>query len=244
MPRTQSPAPAPEQSPSATPARIHVATAYAKDPSERINRVTSIPFILVHLVPLLALVTGVDRRAVIMALVLFYGRMFFITAGYHRYFAHRSYRLARVPQFLMALGGATAAQKGPLWWAGHHRDHHKYSDTEQDIHTPQKGFWWSHVGWILCDKCATTPTDRIRTSPSTRAALARQYDFAAPWALAIACFLVGGWSGLVIGFFLSTNAAVARDVHGELARPRVRPAALRHRGHQPQLRAHRAAHPR
>ena len=55
-------------------------------------------------------------------------------------------------QFFMAFGGTTAAQKGPLWWASHHRNHHRYSDTELDLHSPLKGFWWSHVGWILCDK--------------------------------------------------------------------------------------------
>ena len=101
-------------------------------------------------------------RAVVLCVVLYVGRMFFITAGYHRYFSHRSYRLNRFWQFLLAFGGTTAAQKGPLWWAAHHRDHHRYSDTDADIHSPtQKGFWWSHVGWILCDKYAATDYDRI-----------------------------------------------------------------------------------
>ena len=72
-------------------------------------------------------------------LVMYWGRMFFITAGYHRYFAHRSYKLGRGLQFVMAFGGGTAAQKGALWWAGHHRNHHRYSDTELDLHSPQKG---------------------------------------------------------------------------------------------------------
>jgi len=77
-------------------------------------------------------------------------RMFGVTAGYHRYFSHRSYRLGRVGQFLMAFLAQTSGQKGVLWWAAHHRDHHRHSDTERDIHSPrQRGFWWSHVGWIL-----------------------------------------------------------------------------------------------
>ena len=104
-----------------------------------------------------------------LCVVLYYGRMFFITAGYHRYFSHRSYRLNRFWQFVMAFGGTTAAQKGPLWWAAHHRDHHRYSDTERDVHSPtQKGFWWSHVGWILCDKYAghrVRPHPRLRQVP-------------------------------------------------------------------------------
>ena len=70
---------------------------------------------------------------------LYFVRMLAITGGYHRYFSHRSYRLGRVPQFVLAFVGTTAAQKGPLWWAAHHRAHHKYSDTERDIHSPIRG---------------------------------------------------------------------------------------------------------
>jgi stearoyl-CoA desaturase (Delta-9 desaturase) len=98
-------------------------------PADRINWITSIPFFLVHLTPLLLLFTGITTEAVVLLLVTFWARMFFITAGYHRYFAHRTYRMARLPQFLMAFGGTTAVQKGPLWWAGNHRDHHRFSDT-------------------------------------------------------------------------------------------------------------------
>jgi len=181
------------------------ATAYRRAPDERVNRVTSIPFILVHFVPLLAVFTGVSWTAVALLFVTYWGRMFCITGGYHRYFAHRAYKVGRVPQFLLAFGGLTAAQKGPLWWAGHHREHHRSSDTEADIHSPLRGFWWSHVGWILCDKYAATPTDRIKDFadyPELR--FLNKYDFIGPWALGVACYLIGGWSGLVIGFFLST----------------------------------------
>ena len=80
-------------------------------------------------------------------------RMLGVTAGYHRYFSHRSYRLGRVAQFLMAFLAQTSGQKGVLWWAAHHRDHHRHSDEEQDIHSPQRrGFWWSHIGWILSNE--------------------------------------------------------------------------------------------
>ena len=106
---------------------------------ERINKRSSIPFIALHFIPLLAIFTGITRTAVLLFLVTYLGRMFLITAGYHRYFSHRSYRMARFPQFLMAFGCTTAAQKGPLWWAGHHRVHHRYADTDQDIHSPKRG---------------------------------------------------------------------------------------------------------
>lgn len=172
---------------------------------ERINWRSSIPFALVHLVPLAALFTGIDRTAVILALVLFWGRLFFITAGYHRYFSHRSYRMPRVAQAVMAFGGTTAAQKGPLWWASMHRNHHRYADTDRDPHSPQKGFWWSHVGWILCDKFSEPDLDVIKDFaryPEIR--FLNRFDWIGPWVVAVASFLIAGWSGLVVGFFLST----------------------------------------
>lgn len=77
-------------------------------------------------------------------------RMFGITAGYHRYFSHNAYKTSRVMQFLLGYLGATAMQKGPLWWGAHHRNHHKYSDTEKDLHSPRlTGFWNSHMLWFL-----------------------------------------------------------------------------------------------
>src|SRR3954463_9491930 len=80
-------------------------------------------------------------------------RMFGVTAGYHRYFGHRSYKLGRVAQFAMAFLAQSSAQKGVLWWAAHHRYHHRHSDDERDIHSPVRtGFWWSHVGWILSNQ--------------------------------------------------------------------------------------------
>lgn len=173
--------------------------------NERVNWKSSIPFFLVHAVVLLSFVTGVTTTAVIIFLVMYWGRMFFITAGYHRYFSHRAYKLNRGMQFLMAFGGATSAQKGPLWWAGHHRNHHRYSDTELDVHSPLKGFWWSHVGWILCDKNNAWDPDGIRDFakyPELR--FLTDHDWVAPWAAGIACYLVGGWSGLVFGFLGST----------------------------------------
>ncbi len=174
---------------------------------EKINWISSLPFLLFHVVPLLAFVTGVTWKALAIFGVLYAARMFAITAGYHRYFSHRSYRASRPVQFVLAFVGTTAAQKGPLWWASHHRAHHRYSDTDQDIHSPQKGFWWSHVGWILCDKYGATDLDAVRdlaAFPELR--FLDRYNAIGPWTAAIAAFLIGGWSGLVVGFFGSTVA--------------------------------------
>jgi stearoyl-CoA desaturase (delta-9 desaturase) len=172
---------------------------------ERINWRTSIPFLLLHAIPLLAVFTGISVTAVVLFLVTFWGRMFFITAGYHRYFSHRSYRLGRVAQFVMAFAGTTCAQKGPLWWAANHRVHHHNADTDDDIHSPRRGFWWSQVGWILCDRYGATKLDEIKDFarfPELR--FLNRHDWIGPWSLGVTCFLIGGWSGLVFGFFAST----------------------------------------
>ena len=179
--------------------------ALIRRPDEQVNWLSSLPFLLFHLVPLAAFFTGVSIKSLIICAACYVVRMFCITAGYHRYFSHRSYKLARVPQFLLALGGTTALQQGPLWWAAHHRAHHRNSDTDDDIHSPQKGFWWSHVGWILCDRYGATDFDSIKDFarfPELR--FLDRFDWIGPSSLAIGCFLVGGWSGLVIGFFGST----------------------------------------
>jgi stearoyl-CoA desaturase (Delta-9 desaturase) len=174
-------------------------------PDEHPNWRSSVPFLLAHLAPLAIVFTGVTAKAVILGVVLYVVRMFFITAGYHRYFAHRSYKLGRVAQFVMAFGGTTAAQKGPLWWAANHRIHHRESDTEADVHTPLKGFWHSHVGWILADRHGPTDLDGIRDFakfPELR--FLNKHDWIGPWTLGVASFLIAGWSGLVVGFFCST----------------------------------------
>jgi stearoyl-CoA desaturase (Delta-9 desaturase) len=190
----------------ATDIRPEVRAPGAADPSdERVNWRSSIPFIALHFLPLLAVFTGITRTAVVLFFVTYIGRMFLITAGYHRYFSHRSYRLGRVAQFVLAFGGTTAAQKGPLWWAAHHRVHHRYSDTERDLHSPKRGFWWSQVGWILCDKYGATQVDEIKDFaryPELR--FLNRHDWIGPWALGTTCWLIGGWSGLVVGFFAST----------------------------------------
>lgn len=184
---------------------MNTAVRYQRAPDERVDWVTSIPFVLMHLAPLALIWTGVRWQDLVLCAALYVVRMFFITAGYHRYFAHRSYKLGRGMQLLMAIGGSSAAQKGVLWWAGHHRDHHKYSDGPKDIHSPRRGFWWSHVGWIVCKKYDATPVDRIKDFakyPELR--FLDRYHLLPAVALAVGTYLWGGWSALFAGFFLST----------------------------------------
>src|SRR2546429_161561 len=139
-----------------------MAAAYERPFDEKNAWRRHTPDLAIHLIPLAAVYTRVPRADVLLCLGLYCARMFFITAGYHRYFGHRSYKMGRAMQFLMALGGTLAVQKGPLWWAGHHRHHHKYSDQLPDVHSPLKGLFWSHMGWIMCRKFEAAPTHLIK----------------------------------------------------------------------------------
>lgn len=86
-----------------------------------------------------------------------------ITAGYHRYFSHRSYKTSRLFQFFLALLGNASAQLGPLRWASCHRLHHQHADTDRDIHSPVlDGFFWSHIGWVMCPQCSQINERNIR----------------------------------------------------------------------------------
>ncbi len=112
-----------------------------------------IPYVALHLVCFAVIWVGWSPVAVLTAVALYVVRMFAITGFYHRYFSHRTFRTSRPAQFVFALMGASAAQKGPLWWAAHHRHHHQHSDQEEDIHSPSlQGFLWSHVGWIWTEE--------------------------------------------------------------------------------------------
>ena len=175
--------------------------------TDRIDWVKSIPFLSVHLVALAAVVLGTFSWSLLaLAIASYYLRMFGISAGFHRYFSHRSYRTGRAFQFLLALLGATATQKGVLWWAGHHRDHHRYSDQPEDIHSPvQRGFWWSHVGWIMSRRYEETKVDRVKDF--VRYPELRWLDrFHVVPAVAYAALLwaIGGVPVLLWGYFVST----------------------------------------
>lgn len=110
----------------------------------------------------LVFVVGWSPVAVLVAVALYLIRMFAVTAFYHRYFSHRSYRLSRTMQFLAAVLGSTAVQRGPLWWAAHHRHHHRSSDDETDLHSPHThSLWWSHVGWFTTKRAWQTDLSKV-----------------------------------------------------------------------------------
>lgn len=188
-------------------------------PPRAVNWIRCIPFFAIHLACLAVFWVGWSPVAVIVCLLLFWARMFAITAFYHRYFSHKSFKANRFWQFVFAVWGASAAQRGPLWWAAHHRKHHKHSDDQNDLHSPVKhGFWWSHVGWFTCDEAFRTDYSVIRDLerfPELR--FINRFDMLVPFLLAVTVFFTGEWiaavypesgtSGaqmLVWGFFIST----------------------------------------
>jgi stearoyl-CoA desaturase (delta-9 desaturase) len=168
----------------------------------------SVPFVGAQIFAVAAVIySGWSWSGFALAVALYYARMFFITAGYHRYFSHRTYKTSRAMQFLLALGGTTAAQKGVLWWASHHRTHHKLSDQPGDIHSVrQDGLFYSHMGWIMTDEHEPTDWARIKdfaSYPELR--WLNRWHLVPPVALAVGLYLVGGWHALLWGFFVSTT---------------------------------------
>lgn len=180
-----------------------------------------VPFLALHASCLFVFVVGWSWVAVGVAVGMYYLRMFAITAGYHRYFSHRAFRTSRFGQFCLAALGASAAQRGPLWWAAHHRHHHEFSDEPEDLHSPrQKGFFWSHMGWVLDRTNFATRLERVKDfSKFPELRFLDRFDIVAPTVLGFSMFLLGvaleawapglgtnGWQMLVWGFVVSTIA--------------------------------------
>ncbi len=174
--------------------------------TRHVDWVRVVPFIAVHLACFGVLWVGWSVAAVSVAAGLYIVRMFAITGFYHHYFSHRTYTTSRVAQFAFAVLAASSAQRGPLWWAAHHRKHHRYADTERDVHSPrQHGFWWAHMGWITAP--GNFPTDLEEVKDLTRypeLMLLDRFDIVVPALLAVGLFAVGGWQFLIWGFFMST----------------------------------------
>ena len=181
---------------------------------------TNLPFLGIHIGCFLILWTGIDLFSAGLGLITLLVRMFGLTGGYHRYFCHRSFKTTRLFQFVLAVLGAAAAQKGPLWWAGHHRHHHRHSDTASDVHPPGvKGFYWAHFGWVICPANVRTRTELVPDLvrfPELR--WLDRHHYAIPACLAAGLFVLGswleatvpylatsGWELLAVGFFLSTT---------------------------------------
>ena len=181
------------------------------NPTKRVTPPTSLSgkialsaFFIMHLLPLLSIYTGIEKRHLIYLLLHYVVGMLAIILGYHRYFSHHTFRMNRFFQFILAFLAQSTAQKGVLWWASHHRVHHKHSDTPQDLHSPrQNGFWYSHFGWFLSTKYGDTDCGLIKDfAKYPELVWLNRYHFIPP-VISGVCFLVFlGPSALWFSFFL------------------------------------------
>ncbi|HEX7816731.1 acyl-CoA desaturase [Dyella sp.] len=193
----------------------------ATDCDEHIDWLRALPFALMHLACLAVPWVGISAAAMVVAVFMYALRMFAITGFYHRYFSHRTFRTSRAMQFIFAVIGAACVQRGPLWWAAHHRHHHRHADTELDPHSPSiKGFWHSHLGWFLTPAAFRTDLERVPDLKDyPELCWLDRFDIAVPVLFAASLFGLGallhhlapglGTSGgqmLVWGFFVSTVA--------------------------------------
>lgn len=187
----------------------------------KIDWLRVMPFLILHLSCFAVIWVGWNLFAVLFAVALYGLRMFAVTGFYHRYFSHKAFRTSRVLQFIFALLGATAVQRGPLWWASQHRHHHVNSDQMEDSHSPvQHGFLWSHLGWFLSKAHFATRTERVKElSQYPELRFLDRFDVIVPTLFALAIYGLGewlataapslgtnGWQLLVWGFAISTVA--------------------------------------
>jgi stearoyl-CoA desaturase (delta-9 desaturase) len=185
------------------------ASASRPDPDhDDIMYPSAIPFVLVHLACFAAIWTGITWTAVALGVGLYWLRIFAIGAGYHRYFSHRAFATSRAFQLVLAVLAQSTSQKSVLWWAAKHRHHHLHSDTATDVHSPRhKGFIYSHVGWVFSRR--HDETDLVKIEDFARypeLMWLHRYELVPAVVLALLCLAIGGWSGLVVGFFWSTVA--------------------------------------
>lgn len=187
--------------------------------SRKVDWLRTIPFILMHLSVVLVVFVGWSPIAIFTAALLYAVRMFAITGFYHRYFSHKAFKTSRSVQFVFAVLGASAVQRGPLWWASHHRIHHAYSDSDKDEHSPRlHGFLWSHMGWFLGKHNFATRHERIRDfSRYPELKFIDRFDILIPILLIITLYAFGeviaqtypssatnGWQMVIWGFVIST----------------------------------------
>ncbi len=174
----------------------------------RYSLVEAVPFALAHLVCLAAIWTGVHATDLMIAVGLYALRMFAITAGYHRYFSHRSFKTSRAFAFVLAFLAQSSAQRGILWWAGNHRQHHRFSDTDDDVHSPVRhGFWHAHMGWFFTEAHKHTDLAAVPDlAKYPELVWLDRHPYLPAILTGFMVWLLAGWSGLVVGFFWSTVA--------------------------------------
>jgi stearoyl-CoA desaturase (delta-9 desaturase) len=133
------------------------AAAIADDyplPKRKVRWLGLVFFIFLHVVGIVGTPLYIYHRGITAPeLVLFFAYCaatgFSITMGYHRLFAHPTYKASPVVQFFFLLFGAATFEESALKWSSQHRQHHLFTDTERDPYGVNRGFWHAHIGWIM-----------------------------------------------------------------------------------------------
>jgi len=96
--------------------------------------------------------TDLQTKTLIWSIIYYYATGMGITAGYHRYWSHRSYKASIPLQIVLALIGGGAIQGSIRWWSRGHRAHHRWTDTDKDPYSAHRGLIFSHFGWMIVDR--------------------------------------------------------------------------------------------
>jgi len=180
-------------------------------PPRRQVRWGSVVFMVgIHLATIVGLPVYVHfygMSATTMALFVFYvlATSFSITVGYHRLFAHTTFKASPLLQFLILFFGAAAFEQSALKWASQHRQHHQFTDTEKDPHNSKRGFWYCHVGWILFYKHSVN-LDNVPDLVKNKLVM-NQHKYYDAWSLVSGILLplaIGFGIGHPLGVFLLT----------------------------------------
>eukprot|EP00026_Physarum_polycephalum_P005091 Phypoly_transcript_05119.p1 GENE.Phypoly_transcript_05119~~Phypoly_transcript_05119.p1 ORF type:complete len:599 (+),score=47.52 Phypoly_transcript_05119:245-1798(+) len=153
----------------------------------------------------------------IFTFLFFLASQFGMTAGYHRLFAHKAFRVRDPTKLILILLGTACMQRSVLWWVRDHRAHHKYTDTDKDPYNATRGFWYSHIGWLLVksepaeSSRLPVPMDDLNHDPM----LVWQYKYYVPISILVAfvfpisvCCLWGDfWGGVFYATALRVLAA-------------------------------------
>lgn len=139
----------------------------------------------------------------------------------HRYFSHRAFRTSRAFQLVLGLMVVASGQRGPIWWAMHHRQHHRHSDGPHDVHSPvTRPFWHAHIGWLTQPGTVDTDLDAVKDlSRVPELVWLNRWHMLFPPSLLAVTVLLGattslfgatglGWAAAVWAFFVPTVLAL------------------------------------
>ncbi|MDJ0690992.1 MAG: fatty acid desaturase [Xenococcaceae cyanobacterium MO_188.B32] len=133
-----------------------------------------------------------------------------ICLGYHRLLTHRSLQVPQWLEYILATIGALALEGGPIFWVAGHRVHHAHTeDIDKDPYSAKKGFWWSHILWLVYPQKQFFDYESYnKYAPDlTRQAYYRWLDqkqnfIALQVILSLFLYALGGWSFVFYGVFL------------------------------------------